>query len=113
MFRPFFTKGRVTMFYQMKKIVVEEGYGAQVIERFSKKGGLIEQQPGFIDKQVLVKKSRRGNEEVIVMIHWESETDWKNWEKHPDHIAGHKANAGKPKPSYVIESSQDVYVAQI
>lgn len=101
------------MFYQMKKIVVEEGHSPKIIERFSKQGGLIEQQPGFIDKQVLLKKSRRGNEEVIVMIRWESEADWKNWEKHPNHIAGHKANAGKPKPEYVVETSQDVYESQV
>ncbi|MEK3988718.1 antibiotic biosynthesis monooxygenase family protein [Robertmurraya sp. FSL R5-0851] len=97
------------MFYQMKKIVVEEGHSSKVIERFSKQGGLIAEQPGFIDKQVLLKKSRRGNEEVIVMIRWESESDWKNWEKHPDHIAGHKANAGKPKPEYVVNQSPSMW----
>ncbi|PLR89130.1 antibiotic biosynthesis monooxygenase family protein [Bacillus sp. T33-2] len=97
------------MFYQIKRLHVKEGFSSQMVERFSKKGSLIEQQPGFIDKQVLVKKSRRGDEEVLVLIHWESEEDWKNWEKHPDHIAGHKANLGKPRPEFVIESSQDVY----
>ncbi|CAM3896836.1 antibiotic biosynthesis monooxygenase family protein [Mesobacillus thioparans] len=97
------------MFYQMKRLLVKEGHSSQVVERFSKKGMLIESQPGFLDKQVLVKKSRRGEEEVLVMIRWQTEQDWKNWEKHPDHIAGHKAKIGQPKLDYIIESSQDVY----
>lgn len=97
------------MFVQMKRIVVKEGFSSQVVERFSKRGGLLEQQPGFIDKQVLAKKVRRGDEEILVMISWESEEDWKNWEKSPEHIAGHKAKRGVPKPDYIIESSQDLY----
>lgn len=97
------------MFYQIKRIVVKEGFSEQVVERFSKKGGLISEQPGFIEKQVLVKKVRRGDEEVMVVVRWESEEAWKNWEKSPEHIAGHKANRGVPKPEYVVESSQDLY----
>lgn len=100
------------MFVQIKRMVVTEGNSDKVIARFgSKKDGpsLVEQQQGYIDKQVLVKKVRRGDEEVLIMIRWESEEAWKAWEKHPEHIAGHKANAGKPKPDFVVESSQDVY----
>jgi heme oxygenase (staphylobilin-producing) len=101
------------MFYQIKRMLVKQGASSQVVDRFSQKGMKIENQPGFIDKQVLVKKSRRGDEEVMVMIRWESEEDWKNWEKHPDHIAGHKAKIGKPKPEYLIESSQDLYESPV
>lgn len=73
----------------------------------------MEQQPGYIDKQVLVKKVRRGDEEVLIMVRWESEEAWKNWEKSPEHIAGHKANAGKPKPDYFVESGQEVYYVKV
>jgi heme oxygenase (staphylobilin-producing) len=97
------------MFYQIKKITVKEGFSDQVVERFSKQGGLQEQMPGFIEKQVLVKKVRRGDEEILVMVKWESEEAWKNWEKSPEHIAGHKAKRGNPKPDYVVETSQDLY----
>jgi heme oxygenase (staphylobilin-producing) len=98
------------MFYQIKRLVVKEGTSSKVVERFSGEG-LIEKQPGFIDLKVLVKKVRRGDEEVLVMIQWESEADWKNWEKSPEHIAGHKAKAkaGNPKPDHILESSQNVY----
>jgi len=100
------------MFVQIKRMVVTEGNADKVVERFgAKKDGpsLLEQQPRFIDKQVLVKKVLRGDEEVLIMVRWESEEAWKNWEKSPEHIAGHKAKAGKPKPEYIIESGQDVY----
>ncbi len=76
---------------------------------FLSKGGLLTQQPGFLGKQVLVKKVRRGEEEVMVMAQWESEEDWKNWEKSPEHIAGHKAKRGAEKPEYIVETSQDLY----
>ncbi|WP_042454528.1 antibiotic biosynthesis monooxygenase family protein [Neobacillus dielmonensis] len=98
------------MFCQIKRFVVKEGYSQQIVERFSNRGGLVEQQPGFIDRDILVKKVRRGDEEVLVMMRWESEEDWKNWEKSPEHIAGHRAKQGNAKPEYVIESSQDVYL---
>ncbi|WP_040205248.1 antibiotic biosynthesis monooxygenase family protein [Neobacillus jeddahensis] len=97
------------MFYQIKKVVVKEGFSEQVVERFAKRGSIMEQRPGFIDKQVLVKKVRRGDEEVLVVVRWDSEQDWKNWEKSPEHIAGHKQKQGGAKPEYVIESSQDLY----
>lgn len=97
------------MFFQIKKIVVKEGFSEQIVESFSKRGGLMEQQPGFVEKQILVKKTRRGDEEVLVVVRWNSEEDWKNWEKSPEHIAGHKAKRGQEKPEFVIETSQDVY----
>jgi heme oxygenase (staphylobilin-producing) len=47
-----------------------------MVERFASEG-IIEQQPGFIDLSLLQKKQRSGHDEVIVMIRWESESDWK------------------------------------
>jgi len=100
--------GDVSMFVQMRKTVVKEGHADQVVQRFSKEG-IIEQQEGFIDLTVMVKKVRRGDEEVVVMIRWESEEHWKNWEKSPEHIAGHKAKLGQPKPDYIISSEGGQY----
>ncbi|MCH1625236.1 antibiotic biosynthesis monooxygenase [Ferdinandcohnia quinoae] len=96
------------MFVQLRKTVVTEGNADQVVERFSKPG-IIEQQEGFIDATVMVKKVRRGEEEVLVQIRWESEEFWKKWEKSDAHIAGHKANMGKPKPEYIIHSEGGLY----
>lgn len=96
------------MFVQMKRIVVKEGFSELVLNRFSGEGKL-EKQPGYIDRTILEKNIRRGDEEVIVYVRWESESDWENWEKNPEHIAGHKANLGKPKPDHILESSQNTY----
>ncbi|KWW22670.1 hypothetical protein AS888_03405 [Peribacillus simplex] len=96
------------MFVQMRKTVVKEGNSDQVVKRFGAEG-VIEKQEGFIDLSVLVKKVRRGDEEVIIMINWESEEHWKQWEKSEVHIAGHKANLGKPKPEYIVSSEGALY----
>jgi heme oxygenase (staphylobilin-producing) len=97
-----------TMFIQMKTISVEEGYADQMVERFAGEG-IIEQQPGFIDLSVMKKKQRKGEEEVIIMIRWESEQAWKAWETSEVHLAGHRAKKGKPAPSFILSSRQDVY----
>lgn len=68
------------MFVQLRKMTVKEGYADKVIERFSAEG-IIEKQEGLIDVTVLEKNVRRGDEEVVVMIRWESEDRWKQWEK--------------------------------
>jgi len=92
----------------MRKTIVSEGNSDKVVERFSK-AGVIEEQAGFVDLAIMVKKVRSGNEEVIIMIRWESEEDWKNWEKSEVHMAGHKANAGKPKPEFYVSSEAGLY----
>ncbi|MEC2076202.1 antibiotic biosynthesis monooxygenase [Metabacillus fastidiosus] len=96
------------MFIQLKTITVTEGNAEKMVERFAGEG-IIEEQPGFIDLSVLKKKQRKGNEEVVVMLRWESEDAWKAWETSEVHLAGHRANRGKPSPSFIIDSKQEVY----
>ncbi|WP_110112456.1 antibiotic biosynthesis monooxygenase [Bacillus sp. CGMCC 1.16541] len=96
------------MFVQLKTILVTEGHAEEMVERFAAEG-IIEQQPGFLDLSVLKKKQRKGNEEVLIMIRWESEEAWKAWETSDVHLAGHRANRGKPSPSFILESRQDVF----
>ncbi|UOY91880.1 antibiotic biosynthesis monooxygenase [Ectobacillus sp. JY-23] len=96
------------MFIQIKTISVEEGYAEQMVERFAGQG-IIEEQPGFLDLSVLKKKQGKGAEEVLVVIRWESEAAWKAWETSEVHLAGHRANRGKPAPSFILNSRQDVY----
>ncbi|WP_428911522.1 antibiotic biosynthesis monooxygenase family protein [Niallia sp. Krafla_26] len=93
------------MFVMLRKMIIKAGYEEQVISRF-KSEGLIEKQDGFIDLSVLEEKSRKDEKEIVIIIRWESEDHWKQWEKSDAHIAGHKANIGKPKPDYLI--SQEV-----
>lgn len=100
--------GEMNLFIQMRKITVAEGNAEQVINRFSKEG-IIEKQEGFVDMKVLEKKVRRGEEEVVVLVTWESEEYWKQWEKSDAHIAGHKANLNQPKPSYILNTEVSKY----
>ena len=89
------------MFVQMRKMVVTEGNAEKIVERFAGKG-IVEEQPGFIDAIVMVNKAKRDNEEVVIMIRWESEEHWKQWEKSDAHLAGHKDKKDKPKPEYIV-----------
>lgn len=96
------------MFIETKRIVVKEGTSQLVIDRFSRPGA-IEQIEGFIDMSVLLKKVRRGDEEVLIIVRWESEEAWKRWETSEVHIAGHRAKLGKPKPEHIISSEMSKY----
>lgn len=100
------------MIVQLRRFTVTEGNGHLVVEKFKQGGELVEQQPGFIDKTVLQKKVRRGEEEVIMMVRWESEEAWKAWEKSPEHIAGHRNNRDKEKPEYIVKVDVAMYEVQ-
>ncbi|MCG7405799.1 antibiotic biosynthesis monooxygenase [Paenibacillus sp. ACRRX] len=96
------------MFIETKTITVKEGTSDLVVKHFTGEG-IIEKSEGFIDLSVLVKKVRRGDEEVIVMIRWDSEESWKKWETSEAHIEGHRQSRGKPKPDHVISSTHGIY----
>lgn len=96
------------MFVETKVYTVTEGNADKIVERFSGEG-IIEKSEGFIDLSVLVKKSKRGDEEVMIFIRWDSEESWKNWEKSEAHIAMHRQNRGKPKPEFIINVTHGVY----
>nr|WP_275402174.1 antibiotic biosynthesis monooxygenase [Shimazuella alba] len=51
---------------------------------------------------LLIIKVQRGKEEVVVMVRWESEEHWKQWEKSEAHIVSHKGKIGNPKPEYIV-----------
>ena len=96
------------MFIETKTIVVQEGFSDQIVERFHGEG-IIEKSEGFIDLSVLVKRTRRGDEEVVVLIRWESEEAWKKWETSEAHIEGHRQSRGKPQPEYIVSRSHATY----
>ncbi|MFE8700093.1 antibiotic biosynthesis monooxygenase [Cytobacillus sp. FJAT-54145] len=96
------------MFIQLRKTIVTEGNSDKVVERFSQPG-IIEEQEGFIDLTIMVKKVRRGDEEVMIQIRWESEDYWKQWEKSDAHIAGHKGKKGQPTPEFILDTEVSFY----
>ncbi|WP_256758024.1 antibiotic biosynthesis monooxygenase [Cohnella sp. WQ 127256] len=96
------------MLIQTRTIVVEKGNSDKVVERFSKEG-LLDGREGLIDISVMVNKRSKENEEVVVLIRWESEEAWKAWEKSPEHIQGHRNNKGSTPPEYVISTTVNMY----
>lgn len=96
------------MFTILRRMVIKAGNEEQVIARFQSEG-LLEKQEGFIDLSVLEEKSRKDEKEIALIIRWESEEHWKQWEKSDAHIASHKANIGKPKPDYLISQEAKRY----
>lgn len=100
------------MFIETKTILVKEGYADKVVSRFSEEGA-IEKSEGFIDLSILVKKVNRGDEEVIIMVRWESENAWKNWEKSEPHLEGHRQSRGVPKPDFLLSSQHSTYEVKV
>ncbi|REK77176.1 antibiotic biosynthesis monooxygenase family protein [Paenibacillus paeoniae] len=96
------------MFIQLRTIVVESGHAEQLAESYAV-AGVIDEMPGLIDRTVMVSRKNRESEEVISMIRWESEEAWKNWEKSPVHLAGHREKRNDAPPSYILDSSVKMY----
>lgn len=96
------------MLIQTRTIVVEKGNADQVIENFSKDSPM-DQMEGLLDRSVMVNKRNKENDEIIVMIRWESEEAWKNWEKSDVHIQGHRQKRGKTPPEYMISTTVNMY----
>jgi heme oxygenase (staphylobilin-producing) len=100
--------GGVAVFIQMRSILVETGNSQTVVDNFSKEGH-IDGMEGLIDIHIMVNRKAKDSEEVVIMIRWESEEAWKNWEKDPVHIAGHRNRRNEEGPTYIIDSSVNMY----
>ncbi|WP_204518157.1 antibiotic biosynthesis monooxygenase [Brevibacillus fulvus] len=96
------------MLIQTRTITVQKGFADQVIERFSAESP-VDSMEGLVDRTVMVNRKKQEHDEVMVMIRWESEEAWKNWEKSDAHIQGHRENRGKPAPEYVISTVVNMY----
>lgn len=96
------------MLIQTRTVTVEKGNADKVVERFSKEGPL-DGREGLIDITVMVNKRSKENEEVVIIVRWESEEAWKNWEKSPEHIQGHRNSKGQQPPEYVISTNVSMY----
>ncbi|WP_438493940.1 antibiotic biosynthesis monooxygenase [Paenibacillus sp. IHBB 3054] len=99
------------MFIQTRSIVIEKGNSDKVIEKFSALGAL-EEMEGLIDISVTLNKKSKDNEEVLLLIRWESEEAWKNWEKSDAHIQGHRNSRGQEKPAFIISTTVNMYEVQ-
>lgn len=99
------------MYIEMLTIVVKEGFADNVVSRFSQEAA-VEKAPGFVDLSVLVQKARKGEEEVVVMIRWESQERWKQWEVSEPHLEGHRKEREHGKPDFVLSSKSSTYAVK-
>lgn len=92
------------MFFQIKTFEMTANTGRTLAENFSK-SSLITQQPGFVNREVGLKESA-SQDEVIILIIWESEEYFKQWVKSDAHLSGHK---NRPKNENILKSSTAFY----
>jgi len=97
------------MLLQIRTITVKKGFAKEVIAASSKRN-MLQDKKGFIDRTIYLSRrpKEKGTEEVVVIVRWESVEDWKNWEKSPEHIAGHRAKKDKEKPEYILGVSMQM-----
>ncbi|WP_042169288.1 antibiotic biosynthesis monooxygenase [Paenibacillus gorillae] len=96
------------MLIQTRTITVHPGNADKVVERFSQPGPL-DGREGLIDRTIMVNKWNTEQEEIVVIIRWESEDAWKSWEKSPEHIQGHRDRRGETQPEYIIDTVVNMY----
>ncbi|MHA7963421.1 antibiotic biosynthesis monooxygenase [Paenibacillus sp. CAU 1782] len=98
------------MYIQLRTMTVKQGFGEQVAQTYAVPGH-IDTMPGLIDRTVMVNARSKETEEVVILIRWESQDAWKNWEKDPVHIAGHRNKRNAEKPDYLLDVSVNMYHA--
>lgn len=78
----------------MKKFVAinyircDQEYRNRFEELFGTRAKAIDRMPGFIDMMVL--KPAKEDEPYLIVSHWESEEQFKDWTSSPEFIEGHK-----------------------
>jgi heme-degrading monooxygenase HmoA len=77
---------------KINAIEVAPGRGAALEERFAKRSGDVERQPGFLGFELL--RPVKGDERYFVVTHWESEEAFQHWVSGEAFTRGH-AQAAK------------------
>ncbi|MEM9653858.1 MAG: antibiotic biosynthesis monooxygenase [Actinomycetota bacterium] len=72
---------------KINAVEVPEGMGDEFIERFAKRAGAVENQPGF--EEFLLLKPTDGNNRFFVFTRWESEEAFNTWLSSRDFAAAH------------------------
>ncbi|MEM7092312.1 MAG: antibiotic biosynthesis monooxygenase [Actinomycetota bacterium] len=72
---------------KINAITVPEGMSEEFMERFAKRAGSVEQQPGF--EEFLLLRPTDDNPRFFVFTRWASEADFQNWISGSDFAAAH------------------------
>ncbi|MEM7274553.1 MAG: antibiotic biosynthesis monooxygenase [Actinomycetota bacterium] len=72
---------------KINAVDVPEGMGDEFMERFAKRAGMVESQPGF--EEFLLLKPTDGKNRFFVFTRWESEEAFNTWLSSSDFAAAH------------------------
>lgn len=75
-------------FVAINYIRCEESYRARFEELFATRAHAIDRMPGFVNMQVL--KPNAGDDNYLIVSHWESEEHFKSWTNSSEFLEGHK-----------------------
>jgi heme-degrading monooxygenase HmoA len=76
------------LFVAINYIECEDHYRERFEELFRTRAKAIDRMEGFQDMFVL--KPRDGGNTYLIVSHWESENNFKDWTKSPEFLEGHK-----------------------
>lgn len=82
---------------KINAVTVPEGMGEDFIERFAKRAGSVESQPGF--EEFLLLRPTDGNAAFYVFTRWETEEAFQAWMSGNDFAAAHKPDADGDAPA--------------
>lgn len=75
-------------FVAINTIHCKDHYRERFEDLFKTRAHAIDRLPGFLGMQVL--KSQSGENEYLVISHWTSEANFKDWTGSPEFLEGHK-----------------------
>ena len=81
---------------KINAVTVPEGMGEDFMERFAKRAGSVESQPGF--EEFLLLKPSDGGDRFFVFTRWESEEAFEGWMSSRDFAAAHNTDAQGDAP---------------
>ena len=76
------------MFVATNRLMVKEGHGHELEERFGLRGG-VEKQAGFLGFELWKREVRADHEEYLVVTHWESKEAHHEWTRSEAFKAAH------------------------
>jgi len=76
------------MYVVMNRVCVKSNWTTEFEERFRKRAGKIDKEPGFVSMNILKPESE--NVPYVVLTHWKTKGDFENWIGSDDFKAAHQ-----------------------